>query len=406
MRTETLELFPNFTRTIQKMKQVKNFRVLEVREATEQDIYAGYVTHVNIINGFKDEMANTTLINDVTELVHSGETLVVTRECIGDINKIWNEWVRCYFTLGNNYEQLDKNAVQVSKTLSKSIKSLDALCVNPKDEFAKDDLDSAVGYMGNYLGESIALTEEVINQVKDFRDKSYDKQYEDFDKIIAQLSKEATRQEEKRDAITARIEQLEADIKSYNASIAALAVALGVSCVMITGAFFISRGFALVITLFLLPAVAFAAIELAKIVMKLEVAKAEIAGYGDYENEYNNVIQNLNKLKGTTRDTKTEAESIKKELDDVNAPWKALCDDIRRIDELIKNSSFIDYEKMRTAFKEIEKEWEELKNNIAYLNLDASMSKVVHLDEVVADVDFLIAKAQGEGISMKEFMVA
>ena len=146
--------------------------------------------------------------------------------------------------------------------------------------------------------------------------------------------------------------------------------------------------------------------ELVKVVRKLEAAKGEIAGYGDYENEYNNVIRDLGKLKGTTEDTKKEAKSVKEDLDGVNAPWEALHDDIKRIDELIKNSSFTDYEKMRTAFKEIEKEWDELKSNIAYLDLDVGMSKVVRLDEVVADVDFLIAKAQGEGISMKEFMVA
>lgn len=406
MRAETLELFPSFTRAIQKMKQVKNFRVLEVKEATEQDIYAGYITHVNTLNGFKDEMATTTLIDDVTDLVHSGETLVVTRECIGDINKIWNEWVSCYLTLGNNYKQLDDNAVNVSDTLADSITRLNALCKDPNDKYAKAKLDQSVSYMGQFLEDSIELTNKVIKQVNDFGNDSYDKQYEYFDKIIAQLSKEATIQEKERDAITARINQLEDDIKSYNASIAALSVSLGVSCIMITGSFIISRGFGIVITLFLLPAVGAATAELVKVVRKLEAAKGEIAGYGDYENEYNNVIRDLGKLKGTTEDTKKEAKSVKEDLDGVNAPWEALHDDIKRIDELIKNSSFTDYEKMRTAFKEIEKEWDELKSNIAYLNLDAGMSKVVRFDEVVADVDFLIAKAQGEGISMKEFMVA
>lgn len=406
MKAETLELFPSFTRAIQKIKQVKNFRVLEVKEATEQDIYAGYVTHVNTLNGFKDKMATTTLIDDVAELVHSGETLVVTRECIGDINKIWNKWVSCYLTLGNNYNYLDHYASQVSKALGISISSLNALCANPKDTLAKDDLNSAVGHIGTYLGDSIALTDEVIGQVEDFSNNSYDKQYEYFDKIIAQLSKEATMQEKERDAIAARISQLEDDIKSYNARIAALSVSLGVSCIMITGSFIVSRGLGIVITLFLLPAVGAATAELVKVVRKLEAAKGEIAGYGNFEDEYKNVIEKLDDLKGTTEDTKKEAKSVKEKLDGVNAPWEALSADIARINELIKNSSFTDYEKMRTAFKEIEKEWDELKSNIAYLNLDAGMSKVVRLDEVVADVDFLIAKAQGEGISMKEFMVA
>lgn len=199
---------------------------------------------------------------------------------------------------------------------------------------------------------------------------------------------------------------MERDISAYNASIAALAVSMGVSCFMITGSFFISGGFGIVISLFLLPAVAVATAELVSIVKKLEAVKKEIAGYGDYENEYNNVIKKLDDLKGTTKKAKDKSEAIKEELDGVNAPWKALHADIEQINKIIMESSFDNYEEMRDAFKEVKNEWDELRKNLEYLDLDASVSKVVHLDEVVADVDFLLTKARGEGISMSEFMVA
>lgn len=406
MRPETIKLFPNFTGAIQKMKRVKNFQLMEVKEVTEQDIYVNYITHVNSINGFKDEMATTTLIDDVAELVPAGETLVVTRNCIGDINKVWNICESCYFDMRDNHTHLSNRAENIDETLEGSIESLDTLCEDPNDKYAKSDLNQAVKYMEKYLNDSIGYTKKIITEVQDFHDTSYDKQYEDFDKIIAQLSKESTTQEEERDAITSRIKQLERDISAYNASIAALAVSMGVSCFMITGSFFISGGFGIVISLFLLPAVAVATAELVSIVKKLEAVKKEIAGYGDYENEYNNVIKKLDDLKGTTKKAKDKSEAIKEELDGVNAPWKALHADIEQINKIIMESSFDNYEEMRDAFKEVKNEWDELRKNLEYLDLDASVSKVVHLDEVVADVDFLLTKARGEGISMSEFMVA
>lgn len=101
-----------------------------------------------------------------------------------------------------------------------------------------------------------------------------------------------------------------------------------------------------------------------------------------------------------------EAGLIKRDLEDVNAPWKALSEDISHIYEIVKNDSFTDYEKMRDAFEEIEKEWTKLRNNLSSLNLDASVSKVVSVDNIVAEKDSLLSLAQKDGISMESYVFA
>lgn len=277
MKAQTLKLFPNFAKIIRRSGSKRNLQNLKEEEASSQNVYVNYVTHVNSLNGFKKEMCDTSLIDDVAKLVYSGETLSITRSCIGEINAVWNNWERCYDILRNDYVLLDNKALMVSRTFKDSIESLNALCENPNDPYAKENLNFAVQYMKTYLTGSIGITETVINEVHDFHDISYDKQYEYFDKIIAQLSKESSLKEKERDAVTARIRQLRNDIASYNASIAALAISLGVSCTMIVGTFFISGGYGIVITLFILPAVAAAVTELVKIVSKLKTAKKEIA---------------------------------------------------------------------------------------------------------------------------------
>ncbi len=405
MKAETLELFPNFIQAIRKTEKTANNVLLAAKDSAKKDIYVNYVAHVSSINGFKEEVSDTSLMNDVAEIVKAGETLDKTRECIKEINKVWNVWEECYISLRDKYSILDDKAKLVNGTLTDSIDYLKTLCRTSEDKYAKEGLEGAVRYANKFLCDSIELTVEVKDKVQNFYGTSYDNQYKYFDEITKQLSKEATMQKQDCDAIAVRIGQLKSDISSYNAAIAGLSISLGVGCAMVVGTFFISPGCGIVVSLFLLPVEAVAVAKLVDIVSKLKSAKSEIANYGDYKNKYDLVIQKLNNLKDTTKKMKADAGLIKEELAEVNAPWVALNKDMECIQRLLGSNSYLDYEKMLEAFEEIEKEWEELRGNLKYLNLETCISKVVPVDDVVAEKDFLLSKAQQEGISISDFVL-
>ncbi len=406
MKAETLELFPNFIQAIRKTERTTDNVLLAAKNSVNKDVYVNYVAHVSSINAFKKDVCDTSLINDVKEIVKSGETLDKTRDCIGEINGVWNKWEECYILLRDKYSLLDDKAKLVNETLTDSIDYLKTLCGTPGDKYAKEGLEGAVRYANKFLCDSIELTGAVKKKLQDLYEKSYDNQYKYFDEIMRQLSKEATLQKQDCEAIAARIKQLKSDISSYNAAIAAVSIAMGVGCAMVVGTFFFSTGYGIVVSLFLLPAEIAASVALADIVSKLKSAKSEIAKYGDYKNKYDIVIQKLNNLKATTEKMKKDAESIKEELAEVNAPWVALNKDMECIQRLLGSNSYLDYEKMLEAFEEIEKEWEELRVNIKYLNLETCISKVVLVDDVVAEKDFLLSKVQQEGISISDFVLA
>lgn len=407
MRPETISLFPNFAREIQKLqKEVRNNLTANTAEEPEvPDVYKNYFTHVNIINAFKEEMANTTLADEVAKIVPAGETLVVTRECLSAINMTWNKWVNCYDALQNANEKLATELDNVGTGVSDAIESLKTLIKDKDNKYAKDELDDATCFIQKHLRRGITATTGSMQKITDFCN-GYDSQKENFVKIIDALGKEATLQGEERDKITARIKQLRDDISSYNASIAALAISMGVSVTIITGSFVIAGGFGIVITLFLLPAVAVAIAKLVEITAKIKKAKAEIASYGDYENEYNAVISKLNELKTNVEDFKDKSEAVKKELDGVIAPWNALEEDIEAIKKAVPESTSEEYDKMKSAFEGIQEGLSTLTEYLKYLDCNKKTSKVVQVDNLDPTPDSIQERAKEEGVSMDDFMAA
>lgn len=404
MRTTTVKLFPNFAREIEKINGSKCVALGEnVSEVPKE--YIDYITHVNTLNGFKDEMANTTLIDDVTDLVHKGETLNVTRNCVTSINKTWNKWVNCCTKLQSSHDKMVYNFGEVDEGMADAKKCLEKLCKDKDDKYAKKDLDAAISHMIEHMGSALDITSMTAEQVSDFYN-SYDEQKENFVKIANQLGKEASLQEAERDKITARIKQLRDDISYYNAGIATLAVSMGIGITMVTGSFFISAGVGVIISLFILPAVAVAISSLVKLVLKIKKAQAEIASYGDYKNEYDNVISKLNDLKDVVNETKDKSILIKRELNGVIAPWNALKEDLKGIKAKIETKTFDSYEDMKSAFEEVAVILATLEGYLDYLDIDKKLSKVVSVDVLEADADFLENKANGNGVSLKEFLAA
>lgn len=181
---------------------------------------------------------------------------------------------------------------------------------------------------------------------------------------------------------------------------------MGIGTIMVTGTFFISAGFGVVVSLFILPAVAYAAIELAKVVAALNDAKAEIASYGDYKNEYDSLIEKIEELQTNVNSTKDSSGLIKNELNEVCAPWSALKQDLEEIKAKIENESIDNYEQMKTSFEEILTKITVLESYVGKLELRKDILKVVQADELEADANYLMDKANEKGISLDEFMAA
>lgn len=168
MKAETLELFPNFIQAIRKTERTPDNVLLTAKNSVNKDVYVNYVAHVSSINAFKKDVCDTSLINDVKEIVKSGETLDKTRDCIGEINGVWNKWEECYILLRDKYSLLDDKAKLVNETLTDSIDYLKTLCETPGDKYAKEGLEGAVRYANKFLCDSIELTGAVKKNCRIF----------------------------------------------------------------------------------------------------------------------------------------------------------------------------------------------------------------------------------------------
>lgn len=410
METTTNIFFPNFLRECQKVQNRNNFKIrsyLASEETVKYDVpqsYIEYNAHVNNINKFKDTFVSYSILDELTRLLKTGETIRLCREYVGNINTNWNQWVICYISMSNLYNYISVWFSNIAFALNESIKALGKLVHDKDDKIDKENLKNYIGQILEALNNSNNQINIIVEKIENFKNNFDEKLKNELKKIVDRLNEESTLQQKERDSITARIKQLQNDISSYNASIVALAMAMGLSIALVTISFPITPFLSFVVGLFVLPAVGASIAATIKISQKLKAAKAEIESYGDYKNEFNVIITALANMSLSVQQTIKEADGIKTEISAVSAPWKALKQDLKDVREKIVSN--IDYVKLLKSFKNVDSMWENLTKNLSYLNLQKCVHKVVQTDITDFDANVIMEKVKENGISMSEYLVA
>lgn len=426
MEKEINALFPNFSREYQKVQNklkpkeqlcsVQSLMANEVEPLKDVPTeYAAYVSHVNNINRFKKQFVSYDVVEKVTDLLKSGDTIQHCRDYVGNINSNWNQWEKCYDSLKRTYSQVSQKASWIEASILDSIKALEKLVEDNYNVNAKRNLSSSIDDILDNLDKSKENINVSVDNVQEFQKNFDNKQVDEYKKIIEQLDKESTLQAETRDKIAERIKELQFNISKYNNRIAALAIAAGLSLTLVTFSFYFGGfKFGMIVGIFVLPVLVVATIELANLGMELSAAKKEIESYGDYKNSYNAVIASLAELEVSVNRTIEEAKGIKKEMNDVCAPWNALKIDLDKVKEALtpKKSETgetipgPDYDALLKSFKDVLVMWRNIKNNLSYLDLKAAGTNVVQTNLTDFDKDAIIKKAKEKGISMDEYIAA
>ena len=185
METSKICFFPNFIREMEKIKNQKR-TILKTNNEDIPDVYVNYVTHVNTINGFKSNMAGTTLVDAVTKLLKAGETVQITADCIEAINLKWAEWGNCYVQLVDGYHDTTRDLGRVKTEITDAIMWLQELCKDNAATDPKTNLLNDISYMIIYLNRALGVTSNTIKIVSTFHD-TYDVQTDNFNKIVTQL---------------------------------------------------------------------------------------------------------------------------------------------------------------------------------------------------------------------------
>lgn len=365
--------------------------------------YQKFQEHIHQIDAFKKEVTSPKVLDDLVDLLKTGSTIELCRNYFGEINKQWNKWTFCCIGLDSAVDRVFESNQNIIRHMDNSISALDILIKNPADQEAKISLDRNINYIKSDDLENIySYSADAIKGAEAFQE-SFAKQEESYKKIVDQLSKEATLQESEKQKIKKRIDELNSDISSYNATIAAIAIGLGVAATLFFVSVKVGGGFGFVVGLLLLPAVALLGKKLYDVIMGIKAAKKEIASYGDYESKYNGIIAKLGGLKSDVEKTQQESAKVKELISEVISPWTSLRKDL---DVLVKYISDTEnYETARSQFEEGKELWKQIAANAEYLRMPSD-TKVV-LEEIPLDTPIekmLEIATTAKGVTMEEYL--
>lgn len=367
------------------------------------DEYQKFQEYIHDIDTFKKGVTSPEILDDLVGVLKTGSTIEVCQNYFGEINQQWNKWAFCCTDLDTAAMSVSKSNVNILRHMDNAILALDNLIKNPQDSEAKISLDTNINYIKmDDLQNIYSYSESAIEGASVFQ-KSFEEQKKSYDKIITRLSEEATLQDTEKQKIKHRIDQLNNDISSYNATIAAISLGMGVSVSLFFISVKVSGMFSFVVGLLLIPAVTGMMMALSDVIAKIKIAQKEIADYGDYKSKYDGIILRLSGIKSDVEKTQKESAKIKDLISNVISPWTSLRKDL---DELVKYiSDTKDYKKARDQFEEGKNLWSQISANAEYLKMPSN-AKVV-LNEIPLDTSvekMMEIVTTSEGITMGEYL--
>lgn len=365
--------------------------------------YQNFQGYIHDIDAFKKGVTSPKTLDDLVDLLKTGPTIEVCQNYFGEINKQWNKWTMCCTDLDSAAMSVSKSNENILRHMDNAISALDNLIKNPQDSEAKISLDINIDYIEkDDLQNIYSYSKNAIKGATAFQE-SFDEQEKSYKKIVDQLSKEATLKESEKQKIKNRIDQLNNDISAYNATIAAIAIGMGVSVTLFFVSVKISGMFSFVVGLFLIPAITEMVMALSGVIAKIKIAKKEIEDYGDYESKYDRMILQLNDLKSDVEDIQKESAKMKGLISEVISPWTSLRKDL---DVLVKYISDTEnYETAREQFKEGKNLWSQIATNAEYLKMPSKAKVVLNDISLDTPVDKMMEiVTTSEGVTMNEYL--
>lgn len=376
---------------------------LAADEYVVPECYVNYQAHINEINTFKQNVTDPKMLKDLVELLKVGPTIEECRKYYGEINQEWNDWELTYSSLNKAAKSVGLSNEDILRHFDKALEALKVLMVTP------DDTDALAKFHKNVsaiqtddLDDIHSYSDAAVKGLNGFYD-SFDRQETSYNKMVKQLIKESTLQEKEKEKIRKRIDKLKGDISSYNAAIAAIAIGMGLSLSLVFLSVKVGWGFALVVAVFIIPAFVAMSMKLASLIADIKQAKDEIASYAGYEDKYNGIIGKLSEIQGDVEETKKQSAEVKKLVAEVISPWTSLRKDLDVLMTYISETE--NYTTAYSQFEEGKALWIQIAANAEYLKMPEDV-KVI-MEEISVEntsVDEIVQLAQGEGITMQEYL--
>ncbi len=376
---------------------------LAADEYVVPECYVNYQAHINEINAFKKNVTDPKMLKDLVELLKVGPTIEECRKYYGEINQEWNDWELTYSYLNKAAKSVGLSNEDILRHFDKALEALKVLMVT------KDDPDALAKFHKNVcaiqtddLGDINSYSDAAVKGLNSFYD-SFDEQEASYHKMVKQLIKESTLQEEEKEKIQKRIDKLKGDISSYNAAIAAIAIGMGVSLSLVFLSVKVGWGFALVVAVFIIPAFVAMSMKLASLIADIKQAKDEIASYAGYEDKYNGIIGKLSEIQKDVEETKKQSAEVKKLVAEVISPWTSLRKDLDVLMTYISETE--NYKTAYSQFEEGKVLWIQIAANAEYLKMPEDVKVIMEEISVeTTSVDEIVQLAQGEGITMQEYL--
>lgn len=376
---------------------------LAADEYVVPECYVNYQAHINEINTFKQNVTDPKMLKDLVELLKVGPTIEECRKYYGEINQEWNDWELTYSSLNKAAKSVGLSNEDILRHFDKALEALKVLMVTP------DDTDALAKFHKNVsaiqtddLDDIHSYSDAAVKGLNGFYD-SFDRQETSYNKMVKQLIKESTLQEEEKEKIRKRIDKLKGDISSYNAAIAAIAIGMGLSLSLVFLSVKVGWGFALVVAVFIIPAFVAMSMKLASLIADIKQAKDEIASYAGYEDKYNGIIGKLSEIQKDVEETKKESAEVKKLVAEVISPWTSLRKDLDVLMTYISETE--NYTTAYSQFEEGKALWIQIAANAEYLKMPEDVKVIMEEISVeTTSVDEIVQLAQGEGITMQEYL--